>query len=155
MTLVAFALMAGLQTGTAKAQGTEHPGLAKTACLEIALLAQEFSGLTVAQSEGTIHDGKTGSVYPGCRIIGTGDRVAYHDAGWPHDRLRMRMTSDGWREDITRAADGAGSTAFAIHKGAAMCLFSAAWTINDPSEQEPGTQEYKFEVGCFEVDEGG
>jgi hypothetical protein len=152
LTLVTIAV---LQSGNIQANVADTPDLAMDACKDIGLLVGRFSGLIVTESEGTVHDGKTGSDHYGCRLVGAGTNVEYREDKWPHNVRRMRMTSDMWQEDISRAADGAGSTAFAVRKGDALCLFSAAWNITDSSERESATGEYRFEVCCFEVNEAG
>lgn len=151
MTASALLILAVLQTGDVSQHGAEQTDLARTACMEIAHLARQFPGLTVTESQGTVHDSRDGSDHYGCRVVGASAAVEYRDAEMPHDFLRMRLISDGWREDISRAADGAGSTAFAVIRGAAVCLFSAAWNFGDPSERGSVTNEYKYEAGCFEV----
>lgn len=124
---------------------TESPNLADTACNQLASAAREISGLTWTESMGTVHDGRTGSDHHGCRIHVEGDRANDPDDPWPHDILRVRMTSADWREDDARAADGAGSTSFAIRKGVAMCLFAAGWNAGDLL--------YRLDIGCYEIEE--
>lgn len=148
---MACLIAAGVQT-----QVIDQPDLFRTACIQIAAAASKISGVTIRESAGTVYDDKTGLDYNGCRIVGDGDGVEYRDDKWPHDILRARMMADGWQEDISRAADGAGSTAFAIRKSTALCLFAAAWSISDLSE--PGNLaagRYKFEVGCFALEAAG
>ena len=136
--------------------GTESTDLAKTACKEIAALANEFSELKTSKFDGAVHDGKTGLDYVGCRMVGAGAGIDYRDDKWPHDILRMRMMSDNWQEDISRAADGAGSTAFALRKGAVLCVFSASWIITEPFEPDAAeARSYKFAAGCFVTDDSG
>jgi hypothetical protein len=160
MALLAIVAMAffnagSLHTDNLETHSTEQPDLSKAACTEIAALASKFSGLTISQSVGSVHDDRTDSDHIGCRIVGFSDGIHYRGYKWPHDILRMRMTSEEWREDISRAADGAGSTAFALRKGTSLCLFSAIWDANDSSEPDAvATNSYRVEVGCFELSEG-
>ena len=156
--LVAMTFMnaAVLQTDNIQTTGIELPGLVKSTCTEIASLARTLPGLTIKESTGAVHDDKTGVDHSGCRIVGAGESVEYRDDEWPHEILRTRMTNDEWREDISRAADGAGSTAFAVRKGTVLCLFSAAWITSALSEPETSaSSSYEFEVGCFEINEAG
>ncbi|MDH3510844.1 MAG: hypothetical protein OER85_08285 [Gammaproteobacteria bacterium] len=151
-----FLIAAGVQTRHVQTHALDQPDLFKTACMQIAVAARKISGLTVRESAGTVYDDKTGTGYKGCRIVADGDGVEYRDDKWPHDILRARMMADEWREDISRAADGAGSTAFAIRKSTALCLFAAAWSISDRSEPETlAASRYTFEVGCFAIKEAG
>lgn len=158
MTLVApivTALLyaAVLSPNSVQTPGVEQPDSAQTACTEIVTLARQLPGLAVRLSEGIVRDDKTGSNHNGCRVIGAGESVEYRDNGWPHDILRMQMKFHNWREDISRAADGAGSTAFALRKGVVLCLFSSIWNTDDLRELETlVTASYKFEIRCFEDD---
>jgi hypothetical protein len=154
LAVIALSGVALLQTGNVETHGTDPAELPKVACKAIADLASKLPGLTVKDSDGTVHDHKTDSSHNGCRIVGASDGAQYRKDEWPHDILRIRMISESWREDIGRAADGAGSTAFAIRKGTAMCLFSASWDTGEPSESGiSATGEYKIEVGCFSGEE--
>ena len=117
---------------------------AQTSCTEIATTVKQFAELTVTVREGTIRDDKTDSTHKGCRIVASGHRVEYRDDNWPHDILRMQLISENWREDISRAADGAGSTAFAVRKEVALCLFSAMWSS--------AASSYELVIRCFDTD---
>jgi len=142
---------AGVQTPVA-----QEPDRAKTACTEIAKLAERFSGLTVEASGGVVRDHMMDSNHDGCRVAAAGQDVGFRNNQWPHEALRSRMISGKWREEISRAGDGAGSTAFALRKGIVLCLWSAVWSTTELSEPEmPTAASYRFEVGCFEIDEAG
>lgn len=142
--LIVWLPMGALQTS----QEADHAGVV---CKEIARQVRQLSGLEVKVSNGVVRDHKAGTTHEGCRVVGTAQGLEYRDNAWPHERLRKRLTSDKWREDLNRAADGAGSTAFGLRKGALLCLFSVVWNTHDPAESETLTAtSYKLEVGCFE-----
>lgn len=147
---IAFLNAPGLEADSIPASGNEHGNLVDAACNDIARVAEELPGLSISQIDGTVHDDKTDLDFIGCRIAGGGSGIAYRDDKWPHDFLRNRMLADDWREDISRAADGSGSTAFAIRKGAVLCVFSAIWIISEPFDPDAAeATRYKLDVGCY------
>lgn len=148
--LIVFLDATVIETDEFSLAGAERPDLARQACTEIARRTGEFSGLTVKQFEGPVRGHKTGQDYPGCRVASDGGEIDYHDDKWPHDILLMHMLEDHWQEDISRAADGSGSTAFALRKDSALCVFSATWIIREPFDPAAAVAtRYQFEVNCF------
>lgn len=85
----------------------------------------------------------------GCRIDLSAREMPLIDGHWPHERLRNRLLTEGWRENLSRAADGAGSTAFALSRDSVACLFSASWTLADWTDPAPVATEYRFGAGCY------
>ena len=140
-----------LQFGDGHTGHDQQPGPPPTACAEIVSLAMNLTGVNVRRSDGTVRDDNSGVNLDGCRLVGRKEAVVYREDGWPHDIFRIRLISEGWREDLTRAADGAGSTAFALRRGVTLCLFAAAWDSASPSGQGLFvTGRYRLEAGCFD-----
>jgi hypothetical protein len=150
---IIFLDTAVIAADNAPAIDTDNVNLAENACTKVAVWSGRFPQLTVETLAGPIRDDKTGRDYIGCRVVSVGDGIEYRDDKWPHDILRMNMLAHDWQEDISRAADGAGSTAFAVSKDAALCVFSAIWITEEPFE--PVTSKagnYRVEVICFAAD---
>lgn len=124
---------------------------AERACGHIGELIAMFPALEARRSRGAVHDATSGVDHHGCRIELYGRNVALIRGHWPHEIVRERLLATHWREDISRAADGPGSTAFATTKDSVACLFSAAWALSDRTESEPAASEYRFGFGCLRI----
>jgi hypothetical protein len=124
---------------------------AELACGQIGELMPMFPTLEATRSRGAVHDARSAVDHHGCRIDLYARNVALISGHWPHEIVRQRLLADYWQEDISRAADGPGSTAFAATKDSVACLFSASWTLGDQTDPEPVASEYRLGVGCFRI----
>jgi hypothetical protein len=130
------------------------PEKVRASCGAIAASLVGYPALEVRKSEGEIRDLRDGSERPGCRVQVFGPTSGIAGEVWPDDAIRRIMSEDGWEEDLRYAADGPGTTSFALRKNGILCLFSGgvhSWV-------EEGTihsaETYEFEAGCASEPQG-
>jgi len=142
--------------GSARAEAIEEtkhiftiPGLynedVSPACESIAALLKGVKGARVVEADGIVDDGGRASRTLGCLV-----RVSAEVAGgdlppFPHDIVKKEFESGSWREDLSRAGDGPGSTTYTLHSDTVTCIFSAMWS----DVQESAITAYELEVSCF------
>lgn len=129
----------------------EHNERVMRACDSITEILKKIEGLYVTGANGVVEDGKTGKPAIGCKVYVTSKTIQNKRGEFPHDILRKQLESNMWREDITRAGDGPGSTTYSLYYKEVMCIISAVWE-NATIEDANGNPDYpyKLEVECIE-----
>ena len=124
------------------------PEKVRASCDAVAAILVVYPALEVRTSEGEVRDLQDGSERPGCRVLAVGPTSEIAGEVNPSEALRSLLPQAGWEEDLRYAADGPGTTSFALRKNGILCLFSGgahSWV-------EDGTilsaKTYEFQAGC-------
>jgi len=126
----------------------------RASCDAVAAILVVYPALEVRTSTGKIRDLRDGSDRPGCRVQAFGPTLGFPGEVRPDASIRRIMSQDGWEEDLCYAADGPGTTSFALRKRGILCLFHGG----APSGVEDGkivsAERYQFEAGCSSEPQG-
>ena len=95
-----------------------------------------------------IHVVESSSDPPECSLTAEGATDRVFMRGDPSETIRAWMMSEKWAEDITRSADGPGTSSFALVRSGVECTVS----MGAPSYLEDGeiivAEEYGVVVKC-------
>ena len=121
-----------------------------TLCDTIAQTVTSMPSVTTTRTDTIIHDHLTERAASGCRVHVTGSMAAFRQTDTPDQRLRSLLPTRSWKEDLSYAADGPDGTAFALRRGAVLCLFRGRWDGGDDADSSyvPGDR-YELVVGCL------
>lgn len=131
------------------------PEMAKGSCRTIAGILSIYPVLEVRASEEPIRGGLDGKVRYGCRVHASGPARGLAGEVPPDQPIRFLLGEDGWEEDLRHAADGPGTTSFALRKEGILCLFSGgahSWIEDGKVES---SETFEFEAGCAAEAEPG
>jgi hypothetical protein len=134
--------------GDSSGKKDEIPEEVRASCGAIATFLVVYPALEVRTSEGQVRDLQDGSERPGCRVLAVGPTSDIVGEVKPSEALRSLLPQAGWEEDLRYAADGPGTTSFALRKNGVLCLFSGgahSW-VEDGTIHSAET--YEFEAGC-------
>lgn len=130
----------------------EYTGRLEYACDSIAEILRTVERLQVIQAEGFVEDDKTARKSIGCMAFAASDIILNESGEFPHDILRKGLEAGRWREDLSRAGDGPGSTTFSLYRHETMCTISAMWgaSVRDDTRNAPNTI-YELEAECMNM----
>jgi len=124
-------------------------GRVRRACGVIAAATRETL-LTVPE---TVADpGGPGAPDPRCVVSLRLDVVAVPSGAEPSEAIRSAFTESGWAEDVSVAADGAGTTAFAYRKEDVRCEVSAGRPASLVDEEYVDDGYIYLDAGCSAAD---
>jgi hypothetical protein len=136
--------IAGPSTG----KDGQPPEEVRASCSTIAAILAVYPTFVVGTSEGPVRGMRDGPEQAGCRVRAAGPAWGLVGEVPPDRALRDLMGQLGWKEDLRHAADGPGTTSFALRKERVLCLFS----VGAPSGIEDGrifrAGTYELEAGC-------
>jgi len=121
---------------------------ARGSCRTIAGILSVYPVLEVRTSEGPVRGLPDGKERHGCRVHASGPTSGLADEVPPDQPIRFLLGEDGWEEDLRYAADGPGTTSFALRKNGILCLFNGgahSWIENGKVET---SETFEFEAGC-------
>lgn len=132
------------------ANGKKHPipETARDSCRTIAAILAVYPTLEVRLSEGAVRDPQDGAERFGCRVHASGPTSGMTGEVQPEESIRFLLGESGWEEDPRYAADGPGTTSFALRKRGVLCFFSGgahSW-IEDGKTWT--SESHDFEAGC-------
>lgn len=131
------------------------PELARGSCRTIAGILSIYPVLEVRTSEGPVRGLLDGKKRYGCRVHASGPTSGLTGEVPPDQPIRFLLGEDGWEEDPLYAADGPGTTSFALRRNGILCLFSGgahSWIENGKIET---SESFAFEAGCVAEPERG
>ena len=107
-----------------------------------------YPTFVVGTSEGPVQGVRGGPESAGCRVRAAGPAWGLVGEVPPDLALRDLMGQLGWKEDLRHAADGQGTTSFALRKERVLCLVGggAPSGIDDGKAARAGT--YELDAGC-------
>ena len=123
------------------------PKEVRTSCNIIAAILTVYPTFVVGTSEGPVRGVRGGPESAGCRVRAAGPAWGLVGEVPPDRALRDLMGQLGWKEDLRLAADGPGTTSFALRKERVLCLVGGG----APSGIDDGTIVC---AGTFELDAG-
>jgi len=125
------------------------PDQVHAACDVIGTIVREVTGWEPEQFGGTVLDEPNRRWMLGCRVVASGPTASIDEANDPGEALRSRMGAAGWTEDLAYAADSPGTSAFALRRERALCLFQlgAPSYLADDGEIVVA-ERYEVEGGC-------
>jgi hypothetical protein len=124
------------------------PEKVRASCDAVAAILVVYSALEVRTSEGEVQELQDGSERPGCRVLAVGPTSEIAGEVNPSEALRSFLPQDGWEEDLRYAADGPGTTSFALRKRGILCLFSGGAHSWVEDGEIVSAERYQFEAGC-------
>ena len=146
------AILLGLTASAGHAQDRDRDD----ACATIVRALEDLPTPALEIENAIIHDERTGSERPGCRITMAGSMRAFRDGPSPDEHLRTILPTIGWEEDWHYGADGPDGTATAFRRGAALCLLRAQWDGGDDTDSTyVPNDRYDLTVGCMAVPPSG
>ena len=93
--------------------------------------------------------GPRGDRKPGCRVLSAARVASVAGRARPDEIVRVKLPERGWKEDPLNAADGSGTTAFALRKGSVLCRFQAGAPASIVDGEVVPAERYKFEAECM------
>ncbi len=119
-------------------------------CDSVAQAVTSMPSVTIARTDTVIRDPLTERATSGCRVHLTGSMSAFQQTGTPDEHLRSLLPTRSWTEDLSYAADGPDGTAFALRRGAVLCLFRGRWDGGDDADPTyVPSDRYELVVGCM------
>lgn len=117
-------------------------------CNTIAAILTVYPTFVVETSEGPVQGVRGGPERVGCRVRAAGPAWGLVGEVPPDLALRDLMGQLGWKEDLRHAADGPGTTSFALRKERVLCIVGggAPSVIDDGKVVRPET--YELDAGC-------
>jgi len=108
--------------GPPTGEGRPLPEAVRAPCGTIAAILSVYPTFEVGKSSGPVRVARDGPGSAGCRVRAAGPAWGLSGEVPPERALRDLMGQLGWEEDPHRAADGPGTTSFALRKGRVLCL---------------------------------
>lgn len=138
----------GVCAGHSDGAERPHPESSREACRTIAAILAVYPVLEVKTTEGPVRDPLDGSERAGCLVFASGPASGLAGEVPPEEPIRFLMGESGWEEDPRYAADGPGTTSFALRKGSGLCLFGGGAPSGIEGDTFLGAERFVFEAGC-------
>jgi hypothetical protein len=124
------------------------PKEVRASCNTISAILTVYPTFVVETSEGPVQVARGGPERAGCRVRAVGPAWGLVGEVPPDRALRDLMGQLGWKEDLRYAADGPGTTSFALRKERVLCVVGggAPSGIDDGKALRAGT--YELDAGC-------
>lgn len=122
------------------------PGL-RNACERIAATLREI-GLQPELTEGQVGHALSERAQVGCRVVADAPTSTIVGRVDPDTTIRSRLSQDGWKEELTYAADGPGTAAFAFRKEGTLCVFSLGASSYLEDGEFVTADRYELDARC-------
>ena len=120
------------------------------ACESVAGLIRQVPGLKPQVTDGIVGDVQQRCKHDtGCTVRLATPFTSVEKSAMQDLKIRVRLAADGWKEDISYAADGPNTTAFAFRKGGILCCFSGGSLIWQEDGNVDWPTDYILTGHCF------
>ncbi|HLO26944.1 MAG TPA: hypothetical protein VK187_12600 [Geobacteraceae bacterium] len=124
------------------------PKEVRASCNTIAAILTVYPTFVVETSEGLVQGVRDGPERVGCRVRAAGPAWGLVGEVPPDLALRDLMGQLGWKEDLRHAADGPGTTSFALRKERVLCIVGGGAPSGIDDGKVVRAETYELDAGC-------